>query len=499
VKSCGTWVDRRGSALFIGCKKKFNLVIFSLRIGYFQQTQNIEQRKNLILIDNFITVDYDDLAKREWDKIFKALRYTDADGQLWEPWQINARKRTVKLPRGAWSILPDRIKYLDRRSFPKMRRLDFKVELDAEQDDGNKKFKFTGQKKALATMFEQEQGLIIRPPGTGKTQIALAFVANVKTRTLVLVHTEDILNQWVEYAEKAIPGIEIGVIRGQEVEVGHLTIATVQTFHKLIALDPAKWSRMFGAVILDEAHHAAASTFEQCLNLLAAKYRFGFTASPTRADAKHPYMRWVIGPVIHQQKFKSRVPVKVVPLRSRFYYGYRGQWDWGNLLRHLIADPGRNQLIAERVDYEIRKGNSVLVLSRRIEHLQNIAAVTEEPVEILAAALRSKPERIEILSGFKSGKIKAVFATQLADEALDVPILSRVFLVHPGKHSGRIIQQIGRALREHPDKADAIVYDVVDSRIGVLRRQWNQRRQFYKASKIRIKGGKLNYGREKVA
>ena len=443
----------------------------------------------MITIDNLLTVDYDDLKKSEWEQIFKKLRYLDADGQIWEPWRINLRKRQVILPRGVWQLLPDRIQYRDNRSFPKMRRLDFTVELDSIPEGQTKGYK--GQRDALAVMFEQEQGLIVRPPGTGKTQIALAFAANVKSRTLVLVHTEDILQQWIEYAGRAIPGTEIGVIRAQTIDPKQITIATVQTFLKLIVAEPEKWQRYFGAVILDEAHHAAASIFEQCLNLLAAKYRFGFTASPTRADKKHPYMGWVIGPVIHKQKFESPVPVKIVPIETDFYYGYRGRWDWGNLLRRLISDEKRNRQIAEVIDAEVEQGNSILILSRRIEHLQNIAALTTTDVEILAAAIRTKAERKEVLADFKAGKIKAVAATQLADEALDVPILSRVVLAHPGKHDGRIIQQIGRGLREHPTKRDAVIYDVVDKRVGILRRQWNQRKQTYKREKIKIQKGRV--------
>jgi superfamily II DNA or RNA helicase len=85
--------------------------------------------------------------------------------------------------------------------------------LDATEKDE----RFKGQLKTVETMLREEQGLIIRPPGTGKTQIALGFAAQCQTRVLVLVHTEDILNQWVEYIENAIPSLKgnVGVIRGK--------------------------------------------------------------------------------------------------------------------------------------------------------------------------------------------------------------------------------------------------------------------------------------------
>jgi superfamily II DNA or RNA helicase len=150
----------------------------------------------------------------------------------------------------------------------------------------------------------------------------------------------------------------------------------------------------------------------------------------------------------------------------------------------------------KRVVDKCVKGHSVLVLSREIDHLEAIFDHIQlehgfdegwtQLYTILAAKLKTKPERRELLDKFRAGEIKCVLATQLADEALDVPILSRVFLTFPGKHDGRIIQQVGRALREHPEKRDAVIYDVVDDLVGVLRRQWMMRKRAYKQMKIRV-------------
>jgi superfamily II DNA or RNA helicase len=160
---------------------------------------------------------------------------------------------------------------------------------------------------AVRAMFDQEQGLVIGQPGMGKSQIILYFCANVKTRSLVLVHTKDILDQWEEYAKLSIPGFDLGVIQGRRQSVGHITIATVQTFKNLIVEDPDKWGKMFGAVILDEAHHAAATTFEQILNLSAMLDTVSASQqAPTRADKKHPYVQLVLGPIIYRKKFESQ-------------------------------------------------------------------------------------------------------------------------------------------------------------------------------------------------
>jgi superfamily II DNA or RNA helicase len=344
-------------------------------------------------------------------------------------------------------------------------------------------------------MLEHEQGIVVAQPGWGKTNVALAFAAVVKTPTLVLVHTEDIMQQWIDRAAEVIPDAKIGVIRGKESRIGDVTISTVQTFRRRLRARP-ELGTCFGAVILDEAHHAPANTFDEILNALSAKYRFGFTATDKRADGRHPYMTTVLGPVIYRSKFQSKVPVKVVPLKSGFKYRYRGSWDWRNLLNALKADEKRNNKIAKKAVKCIKQGHSVLILSREIDHLQAIYEHMQlefdfdegwyQTCAILAAKLMGKEERRETLDKFRAGEIKCVLATQLADEALDVPILSRVFLTFPGKHDGRIIQQVGRALREHPEKSDAVIYDVVDDLIGVLRRQWMMRKQAYKSMRIPI-------------
>jgi superfamily II DNA or RNA helicase len=430
-----------------------------------------------MVVDSVLTLDTNELTDREWRRLFSTLSYVGDDGDLYEPWQIYPHKKIVRVPRGAWAVMPDSVTYRDRRVAPEGRALDFIATLDSEG--------FSGQEDAVRAMLEHEQGIIVAQPGWGKTNVALAFAAKVKTPTLVLVHTEDILQQWIDRIEATMPETKVGVIRGRKREVGDVTVATVQTFRRVVRLRNGI-ENSFGAVILDEAHHAPADTFDEILNSLPAKYRFGFTATDKRADGRHPYMTTVLGPVIYRSRFKSKVPVKVVPVKSGFRYHWRGSWDWRNLLNALKADEGRNRKIARLADKCVSKGNSTLILSREIEHLQNIQALMKQDSYILAAKLLTKDERRDILTKFRAGEIKCVLATQLADEALDVPILSRVFLTFPGKHDGRIIQQVGRALREHPEKTDAVIYDVVDDLVGVLRRQWMMRKSAYKAMKIRV-------------
>jgi len=438
-----------------------------------------------MIVDNVLHIDIDELSENEWRRVFKSLRYQDNAGNVYEPWKIHPRKGEIVLPRGAWSLLPDKISYTDERVMPDHVELEFTGVLDFVDELTGRHF--SGQKDALRAMLYQEQGIVLAQPGFGKTQVALAFASVAETPTLVIVHTKDILQQWIDRTKEIVPDAEIGVIQGGNFSIGEVTIATVQTLKNLIVDHPELKSK-WGCVILDECHHAAADSFGNLINEMPAKYRFGFTASETRADGNHPYTRLVLGPIIYKQKFESKVPVSVRPVKEhRFHYGYRGSWDWRNLIEALINDETRNSTIAAIADEEIDLGHSTLVLSREIKHLENIKAqMSHEDVPILKGDLPAA-ERHRILQAFRAGEITCVLATQLADEALDVPILSRVILTFPGKHDGRLIQQVGRALREHDRKEEAVIYDCVDDRIGPLRRQWMLRKQAYRKMKIKVR------------
>lgn len=445
-----------------------------------------------MIIESTILVHRDELTRKEWRKVFHALTFFDAEENTVTCYRWLKKQNMVELPRGAWSLLPDREygEFIDNRTYPSAPRHAFMVKLgDLSKGKG-----FEGQEDAVNSMLMQEQGLVIRPPGTGKTQIALAFIAACETNTLVIVHTEDILQQWVQYAQRAIPTIDVGVIRAGEFEIKQLTIATVQTVKRRLREYRLDWAKEFGAIISDEAHHVPANTWETIMNASPARFRFGFSATEKRADGREPLMRSLVGPVIHKLEFKSQVPITCRPLKTQFYYGYRGAFDWHRLLARLTQDSERNKTIAHAAVEEIIAGNSVLVLSRRINHLQLIydAMATRFPnaseqmrTTILTGRVSDK-KRMQIVKDFRRGKIKCLLATQLADEALDVPRLNRVILTYPGKHAGRLIQQVGRAIREYPDKTEAIIYDVVDDRVSVLRRQWMERKQAYKSMKIDI-------------
>lgn len=449
-----------------------------------------------MIVSKTIKLRASELTKREWTRLFTKLTFFDDERNEVKAYRL--LNGGVELPRGAWALLPDHVTYYDERVMPGREEFEHTITLDYQGPDKS----FEGQRRALEAMYREEQGLIIAQPGWGKSQVACVFAAEVGTPTLVLVHTEDILEQWTKYVRETIPDAEVGRIQGSVWQEGDVTIAMVQTIRQDNTRFRRFWADKFGCVIVDEAHHAPAETWELILNSLPARYRFGFTATETRADGMHPLIKHLIGPVIYKQKFEPKVPVKVIPLKSGFYYGYRGHFDWPRLQNELIHDKARNELIVETAMRQLNKGHSVLILSGRIEHLEVLERVLLNKVNRagVVAILTGKtprPKRKQYLADFASGKLKCLLSTQLADEALDIPRLSRVFMTYPSKHEGKTQQRLGRALREHADKHDAIIFDVVDDRVGVLRRQWMERKRTYKKLKINVvktKGGDVQHG-----
>jgi superfamily II DNA or RNA helicase len=451
-----------------------------------------------MIVSNILQIERDELTQKQWRKLLSRLTFLDDDQNEWRFYRWRRNRKVMEMPRGAWSFPElDNVVFEDRRSCPVMPELDFTIKLDAIDKNPN----FAGQSEAVASMLDQEQGLVVRMPGSGKSQIGLAFIATCCTRSLVIVHTHDLMQQWATYAERAIPGIDIGLIQGRNYKIGHLTIATVQTLKDFVDLEDFEWWEQFGATIVDETHHAPANTWQTILNNSVSRYRIGLTATEKRADGMGKAVQYLIGPVIHKGEFEPEIPTECIPVKTGYYFPYRGSFDWGRLIKDIVRDEKRNKCIAEIADREVNEGNFVLILSRSIKHLELIQEQMKTGRnQIFAASGPSrvpKAERKNLVKNMRSGKLRCVLATQLADEGLDVPRLNRVLLVHPGKFEGKIRQQVGRVLRAHPEKVDAKVYDFIDE-VPVLRRQWRERKRAYKPMKIPVRKLKGDHYAEKI-
>ncbi|MDR1481875.1 MAG: DEAD/DEAH box helicase [Synergistaceae bacterium] len=331
------------------------------------------------------------------------------------------------------------------------------------------------QRRAFERMIKSTDGVLVAPCGSGKTALGMSIIAHHRRPALILVHTLDLLRQTREAAWRWL-GVEAGTIGGGKIDVGQITVGTIQTVNKHPEL-----IKEFALVLLDESHHCPATTFMDTLQRFPAAYRYGLTATPNRDDGLGVFMTAVLGPIRHeitQEELRSAgvlVTPRVEFVRTDFSYPYAN--DWNDMISALIRDTDRNELIYKIICRLLDGGRRILALSQRVEHCEALYRAIERsrPGAAALAVGAMKKERAEGIRRIANGEAGVLFATQLADEGLDAPILDAEVLLTPQRNSGRTEQRIGRILRSLDGKRQPILIDLVDACIPILRSQAHSR------------------------
>lgn len=344
-------------------------------------------------------------------------------------------------------------------------------------------FTFTGtlkpfQAEAVKAVMARAFGTLSAPTGSGKTVMALSLIAERRQPTLIVVHTKELLTQWINRIETflGIPREEIGVIGAGKKQIGEkITVAMIQTLRKCAKeIAPA-----IGYIIVDECHRTPSKTFTEAVTAFDSLYMTGLTATPWRRDKLSRLIFWYLGDVIHEVGKKALIdnrdilPVEVEWRETAFATMLDASSDYSKVLSELTMDPERNDMICDDVVRELETATGIcLVLSDRKAHCQSLGQILAEKgikAEILTGDTKAT-EREEITRRLACGGVKVIVATgQLIGEGFDCPALSTLFLATPLKFSGRLIQYMGRVLRTAPGKTTGRVFDYVDVKVGVLK------------------------------
>lgn len=333
------------------------------------------------------------------------------------------------------------------------------------------------------------------PCGSGKTQTALEIIARLGLKTLWLTHTSDLLQQSLGRA-KACFGLELssyGTITGGKVNVGKaITFATVQTMAN-INLETVK--NYFDVVVVDECHKCVGTPtnimmFYKVVSALNARYKFGLTATPKRADSLEKCMFAILGDIIYEVP-KSAVAcntceVRVRKVRTNFtpdldvILASDGTLIFSSLIQNIVRDNNRNLHIIN----DLKKlDGSTLILSDRVEHLETLHKMLNDEKSAIIKASNTKADkekRKTQLADLNEGKLKYLFATyKLAKEGLDIPNLRYVVFATPQKDDTTVTQSAGRVGRKSAGKTYGTVVDYVDS-FGLLQNYSRKRDKIYK-------------------
>lgn len=339
--------------------------------------------------------------------------------------------------------------------------------------------------------------------GIGKTNIAIYLSHKLKLKTLVIVHKEFLMDQWIE-RYKSLTNAKIGIIRqdkvdikGKDVVIGMLQSISMKDYDQEIFNE-------FGFVVYDEVHHVASKVFSQALMKTSAEFTLGLSATPERSDGLFKVIKWHIGDILYsmEKKIDYRVLVKKIYFRSEdVLFKEKKRWFQGrmapnhtSMIDNLAKIQSRNKLIINMVNTLKNLGRKMLILSYRVEHLVKLKSMIDVIIQndgeqhiYNTYFYMGDTKKGERKMAEKDGDI--IFATmQLAEEGLDIAHLDTILFALPvsiqkEKGSGNIksdktlIQSVGRILRN--DKLNELtqiplVIDISD--ILSIYQGWSRKR-----------------------
>ena len=350
------------------------------------------------------------------------------------------------------------------------------------------------QRQAARALLAHDIGVLVAPPGLGKTVVGAHLVAQRGCSTLVLVHRRPLLDQWRAQLSLFL-GIDpkaIGQLgAGKRSANGRLDIAMIQSLVR--AGKVADLVAGYGQVIVDECHHVPAVSFERALAAVKARYVVGLTATPQRRDGQHPITEMQLGPVRFAVDAKSeaaRRPFehRLVVRETSFRAAARARTPTiQELYAALAADEKRNDLILNDVIASLEEGRSPILLTERKDHLEFFAERLEKFARHLVVlhgtmTARGRNAARDQLAAIPHDQERLVLATgRYIGEGFDDARLDTLFLALPVSWRGTLVQYTGRLHRLRPGKTEVRIYDYVDREVPMLLRMFERRLRGYRA------------------
>ncbi len=348
------------------------------------------------------------------------------------------------------------------------------------------------QQDAVDAFAQHDEGIFCAPTAFGKTAVAAWLIASRKVNTLVLVHRQQLLDQW--HARLAmflgLPAKSIGQIGGGAAKrSGCVDIAILQSAHDKEGVKD--FVAEYGQVIVDECHHLSAFTFEQVMRQVKAKYVVGLTATPERKDGHHPIIYMQCGPIRFRLSARSMTAAtpfehEVVPRLTDFSLPPE-QTDMTiqEVYAAIVDDRVRNELILTDLIQATTDGRSPLLLTGRTDHLKYFEtelAGRVNKVFTLKGGMGKKQRRsiAEAIAAVLEYEPRVILATgSYIGEGFDDARLDTLFLAMPISWKGTLQQYVGRLHRLHDAKRVVRVYDYVDSNVLMLARMYARRLKGY--------------------
>jgi DNA repair protein RadD len=321
--------------------------------------------------------------------------------------------------------------------------------------------------------------LYVLPTGGGKTVIFNYLSAQTSSkgkRSKILVHRQELLKQTVSKLEK--DGLNVGVIAANKKPnpFASIQVASVQTLIRRMN----KLNMSYDVVIIDEAHHVGAKTWDTIIQEL----RFvnpniiilGFTATPIRTDGKGLgvgaggiFETIVLGPTI-KELINMGFLVKPVVFgsqtrvdKAKLKRGSDGDYTDKSIEAAMNSKQITGSAVAQYT--KLCPGVPCVVFCATVKHAKDVAS------EFEAAGYRATyvdgelddDERADRLDGLGNGKYQVVTSCNLISEGTDIPAIECAILLRITQSEALYLQMVGRALRLNGDKQMAYILDHGDN------------------------------------
>jgi superfamily II DNA or RNA helicase len=480
------FIDKNLEGLRIAEKKEIfepGILNITLKNQIILSKNNIGKKVRDFLKENLIFINSEYLIKQ---KIGKSTYGIQKFFNL-----ISESETEVRIPRG---FLNNLINFCNENEI-KLRLFDERKKL--KNIDFNSKVKLIGNQEIVVNCCESiYSGIIVAPPGSGKTVIGIELIARKKQPALILVHKKQIYDQWLQRIENflGISKKDIGQVCGSKKKFSNtITVAMVQSLIKLPNLKGI--GELFGTIVIDECHHVPAQSFRQLITNFNPYYIYGLTATPKRKYNDEKLIFLYIGDIIcdvnnlvdlKEDIIEDNIQIAVRETEINFPYDNKTD-DFQLLSKVLIYDSGRNRLISNDVLEVVNDKHKVLILTERKEHADVLYAFLKSCCEVISItgddSISSRKIKLQQIT---AGNFQVLIATgQLLGEGFDIEGLDCLFLVFPFSFEGKLIQYIGRILRSEGTK---YIYDYRDKNIEFLEKLYKKRGKYYK----KIRATRLN-------
>ncbi len=311
--------------------------------------------------------------------------------------------------------------------------------------------------------------LVSMATGLGKTLVFSALAKEMNRRTLIVAHRDELIRQAIDKLQLVWPESSplIGVVKGELHQPdSHIVVASIQSASREGRIIDLKRAG-FDLLIIDEAHHAAAPTYERLIRDLGfldnstGKLLLGVTATPKRGDGvglssifqeivfsrsiawgiKSGYLSPLIG-----RRISTRLSLNGVQTQAGDFVAAQ--------LSRAINIPGRNKLIVESYVRYASDRMKTIAFCADVKHSQDLAEAFRK-AGISSVAIHGGmeiDERRHVLSLFEGGEIRVITNCAVLTEGFDSPLVDSILLCRPTKSEGLYVQSVGRGTRVSPGK-----------------------------------------------